>query len=288
MVQRAQRVKSASTDPVNRSLRQRNKPFGNATRGTTNPNRLRRVDRWLAGPQVWRLRRDSMPGRPPVVVDLGYGGSPTTAVELYARIHAVCPEAHVSGIEIEPARVLIAKPLEHEGLDFRVGGFEIPVAGQVTMIRAFNVLRQYDEADVRLIWATVCSRLSPHGIFVDGTCDEIGRRSTWIALDPSGPVSLTISMRFGSFELPSNVAERLPKALIHHNVPGEKINDFLAALDKHWLSGASLAAFGNRQRWLRMCQLMYDDGWPVVRSRSRWRLGELSVAWSGVDPGPKT
>lgn len=278
VVQRAQRVKSSSNDPAMRAARQRNKPFGNVTRGTTNTNRLRRVDRWLAGPQAWRLRSEAAP----LVVDLGYGGSPATAVELYSRIHAVCPSAHVTGIEIEPERVRIAKPLEHEGLDFRVGGFEIPVPGQPTMVRAFNVLRQYDEADVKLIWATVCSRLSPHGIFVDGTCDEIGRRSTWVALGVDGPQSFTISLRFGAFELPSDVAERLPKALIHHNVPGEKIHTFLQALDKHWLAGATLAPFGNRQRWLRMCQGMHDDGWPVVRAPSRWRLGELTVAWTAV------
>jgi hypothetical protein len=285
VVQRAQRVKGSSADPAQRTqLRQRNKPFGNVTRGTTNPNRLRRVDRWLAGPEVWRLRIDQLPGTSPLVVDLGYGGSPTTAVELYTRMSKAFPDVHVTGIEIEPERVRLAKPLEHAGLDFRVGGFEIPVPGEATMVRAFNVLRQYDEADVRLIWATVCSRLSPHGIFVDGTCDEIGRRSTWVALERSGPVSLTISLRFGAFELPSDVAERLPKALIHHNMPGEKIHGFLQALDKHWLAGAPLASFGNRQRWLSMCKNMHDDGWPVTLSPSRWRLGELSVAWAAVDP----
>lgn len=284
VVQRAQRVKDASTDPSKRAARRRGKPFGNATRGTTNPNRLRRVDRWLAGPQAWRLRGENHP----LVIDLGYGGAPTTAVELYSRIHAVCPSAHVTGIEIEPERVRIAKPLEHEGLDFCVGGFEIPVPGRPSMVRAFNVLRQYDEADVQLIWLTVCSRLAPHGIFVDGTCDEIGRRSTWVALDGTGPMSLTISLRFGGFTLPSDIAERLPKALIHHNMPGEKIHDFLQALDKYWLAGAPLAPFGNRQRWLSMCQRMYDAGWPVVRSPSRWRLGELTVDWAAVAPVPAT
>lgn len=280
MVQRAQRVKNTSADPAARVARQRNKPFGNVTRGTTNPNRLRRVDRWLAGPQAWRLRYDANP----LVIDLGYGGAPTTAVELYARMQAVCPTVHVTGIEIEPERVLVAKPLEHPGLDFRVGGFEIPVQGQVAMVRAFNVLRQYDEADVALIWDTICSRLSPHGIFVDGTCDEIGRRSSWVALGRSGPLSLTISLRFGAFELPSDVAERLPKALIHHNVPGERIYEFLQALDQYWLAGAQLAPFGHRQRWLAMCQKMFDAGWPVVRDPARWRLGELTVAWSAVEP----
>lgn len=282
MVQRAQRVKTAAGDPeISAGSRRRSgKPFGNVTRGTTNPNRLRRVDRWLASSQAWRLRRDTRP----LVIDLGYGGAPVTAVELYSRMSAVCPDVHVTGVEIEPERVRIAKRLEHGGLDFCVGGFEIPVPGTATMVRAFNVLRQYDEADVRLIWGTVCSRLSPHGIFVDGTCDEIGRRSTWVALDRNGPLSLTISLRFGAFALPSDIAERLPKALIHHNVPGQKIHDFLQALDSQWIAAAPLAAFGNRQRWMTMCQKMYDAGWPVVRDPHRWRLGELTVDWAAVTP----
>lgn len=282
MVQRAERVKASSANPG--TGRQRNKPFGNVTRGTTNPNRLRRVDRWLAGPQSWRLRRDLIQGHPARVIDLGYGGAPTTAVELFTRVRAVCPQAQITGVEIEPDRVLRAKPLEREGLDFRVGGFEIPVDGSVTMVRAFNVLRQYEEADVPLIWDTVRSRLSPNGIFVDGTCDEIGRRTTWVAIDSTGPISLSISLRFGAFALPSDVAERLPKALIHHNVPGEKIHTFLQALDQKWLAGAPFASFGHRQRWLRMCQSMYDAGWPVERDHARWRLGELTVNWDAVDP----
>lgn len=49
------------------------KPVGTITRGTTSPNRLRRVDRWLAGPQAWRLRRRT---DVPVVVDIGFGDSP--------------------------------------------------------------------------------------------------------------------------------------------------------------------------------------------------------------------
>ncbi len=290
MVQRAQRVSQASTGPAQRdtvprgAARSRSKPFGNATRGTTNPNRLRRVDRWLAGPEAWRLRHDWTAGARPLVVDLGYGSSPTTAVELHHRIRAACPDAHVTGIEIEPERVRAATALAREGLDFRVGGFEIPAPVNATMVRAFNVLRQYDEADVRLIWDTVRSRLTPNGIFVDGTCDEIGRRSTWVALDAAGPQSLTISMRFGAFDLPSDVAERLPKALIHHNVAGERVHGFLQALDRHWLAGASLAPFGHRQRWMHMCQKMYDAGWPVTRNPSRWRLGELTVAWTAVTP----
>lgn len=283
MVQKAERVAPARAGNQSRGgAAKSGKPIGNVTRGTTNPNRMRRLDRWLAGPQAWRLRRAT----DPLVVDLGYGASPATAVELFERLSAVRADVRVAGIEIEPARVSAAKALEHTGLSFHVGGFEIPVPGQPVIVRAFNVLRQYEEADVAAIWSLVQGRLSPDGLFIDGTCDEIGRRVTWVALDAGGPLSLSISMRFGGFALPSEIAERLPKALIHRNVPGEKIHGFLQALDKAWLDAAPLAAFGNRQRWTAMCRSMLDGGWPVQDGPSRWRLGELTVGWDAVAPSP--
>src|SRR5688572_11780287 len=256
------------------------RPVGNVTRGTTNPNRMRRLDRWLIGPQAWRLRSAT----DPLVVDLGYGASPATAVELFERLAAVRPDVRVCGIEIEPDRVLAAKALERPGLSFLVGGFELPVPGRPILVRAFNVLRQYEEADVPGIWRLVQDRLAPDGLFIDGTCDEIGRRVTWIALDAARPLTLSMSMRFGSFQLPSEVAERLPKALIHRNVPGERVHALLQAMDQAWLESAPLASFGNRQRWTAMCRALLDGGWPVHDGPSRWRLGELTVGWEAVAP----
>ncbi len=257
------------------------KPIGNITRGTTNPNRMRRLDRWLTGPQAWRLRTAG----DPLVVDLGYGATPTTAVELFDRLSTVRPDVRVWGIEIEPERVRAATALERPGLGFLLGGFELPVQGRPVLVRAFNVLRQYEEADVEGIWQLVQGRLSPEGLFIDGTCDEIGRRLTWIAVGRQGPLSLSISMRFGSFDLPSEAAERLPKALIHRNVPGEAVHALLQAMDKAWLDSAPLQPFGNRQRWISMCSALREDGWPVQDGASRWRLGEITVDWEAVTPG---
>jgi hypothetical protein len=277
VVQKAERV----THPITGVSRaNRGRPVGNVTRGTTNPNRMRRLDRWLAGPQAWRLRSAA----DPLGVDLGYGASPATAVELFERLAAVRPDVRVCGIEIEPDRVLAAKALERPGLSFLVGGFELPVPGRPVLVRAFNVLRQYEEADVPGIWRLVQDRLAPDGLFIDGTCDEIGRRVTWIALDAARPLTLSMSMRFGSFQLPSEVAERLPKALIHRNVPGERVHGLLQAMDKAWLESAPLASFGNRQRWTAMCRTLLDGGWPVHDGPSRWRLGELTVGWEAVAP----
>ncbi|WP_460935200.1 class I SAM-dependent methyltransferase [Phycicoccus ginsengisoli] len=261
------------------------RPVGTVTRGTTNPNRLRRVDRWLAGPQAWRLRT---PSAPPVVVDLGYGASPVTAVELHDRLLRVRADVQVVGVEIDPGRVEAGRPLAREGLSFRLGGFEVPLAkgARATVVRAFNVLRQYDEDEVADAWRTVQARLTDDGLLVDGTCDELGRRSTWVAVDRTGPVSLTLSWRLRGLQAPSEIAERLPKALIHRNVPGEPVHTWLSALDRAWAHAAHHASFGARQRFLATVETLRDEGWPVHDTAARWRLGEVTVAWEAVSPLP--
>lgn len=269
---------------------------GNITRGTTNTNRLRRVDRWIATQQILRTTDD------PLVVDLGYGASATTPVELATRLSRIREDIEVVGIEIDPARVTDAQSeLEQwissgyitaesaHRVSFRQGGFETPLpAGRTAaIIRAFNVLRQYDEAEVAAAWDLMVSRLQPDGMVVEGTCDEIGRISTWIALTAEGPQTLTISVKLSTLDLPSIVAERLPKALIHHNVPGEPIYDFLTQLDKAWLTQAPLSAFGATQRWVATVQSMKEQGWPIRGSKSRWKLGELTVDYAAIAPrGP--
>ena len=62
----------------------RARALGLPTRGTTNANRLRRVDRWLLATQVPRLRDAARP----LVVDLGYGSSAVTTLELVERLGA--------------------------------------------------------------------------------------------------------------------------------------------------------------------------------------------------------
>ncbi|MEU6380954.1 class I SAM-dependent methyltransferase [Streptomyces sp. NPDC046909] len=255
------------------------RPVGTVTRGTTNPNRLRRMDRWIAAVHGGELRRAA----DPVAVDLGYGAAPWTAVELLARLRTVAPRARVVGVEIEPARVAAAKPYEREGLEFRHGGFEIPVPQRPMLIRAANVLRQYDEGEVAEVWGRLCARLAPGGLLVEGTCDEIGRRHVWVALGAEGPRTVTFATRLGSLERPSDLAERLPKALIHRNVPGEPVHAFLRDFDRAWAAAAPYASYGARQRWMRAVRDLTAE-WPVVDGPVRWRQGEVTLAWGALAP----
>ncbi|MFC5722595.1 class I SAM-dependent methyltransferase [Streptomyces gamaensis] len=256
------------------------RPVGSATRGTTNPNRLRRMDRWIAAAHAPALRRAA----DPVAVDLGYGAAPWTAVELLDRLRAVRPDAEVLGVEIDPARVAAARPYERAGLSFAHGGFEVPLPGRrPLLIRAANVLRQYDEDEVAAVWARLCARLDPDGLLVEGTCDEVGRRHVWVALGPEGPRTVTFATRLGSLAAPSDLAERLPKALIHRNVPGEPVHAFLRDFDRAWAAAAPYASLGARQRWIRTAAALRAD-WPLADDARRWRQGELTVRWGALAP----
>ena len=273
----ARRCASAGAYP--RGMSSRARPVGTVTRGTTNPNRLRRMDRWIGVTLGAELRR----AVDPVVVDLGYGAAPWTAVELLRHLRGVAPRVRVVGVEIEPERVAAAKPYEREGLVFVHGGFEVPVPERPVLIRAANVLRQYGEEEVAGVWERLCGRLAPGGVVVDGTCDEIGRLHVWIALGGEGARTVTFAARLGSLERPSELAARLPKALIHRNVPGEGVHAFLRDFDRAWASAAPLASYGARQRWMRAVRQVAGD-WPVVDGPRRWREGEVTVAWGALAP----
>ncbi|HEY2643030.1 MAG TPA: class I SAM-dependent methyltransferase, partial [Galbitalea sp.] len=153
---------------------------GRITRGTTGVNRLRRIDRWIATLPVLRT------AEVPLVVDLGYGARATTALELHERLRKVRPDVRIVGIEIDPERVRAAKTEERPGVTFRQGGFEIP-GERPTIIRAMNVLRQYDEREVANAWHKMVERLQPNGVLVEGTCNEIGRVCSWVAVTSEGP-----------------------------------------------------------------------------------------------------
>ena len=316
------------------------RPDGEITRGTTNSGRLRRADRWITQTQ----RSVLLAAGGPLIVDLGFGASLVTTLELYRRVRAVAPDAEVTGLEIDPARVMSASSQlaalraagdELPGLSFVTGGFELPVPRRPVLVRAFNVLRQYPEERVWTAWSRLRAGLADGGILVEGTCDEIGRRAVWVTLParpeiretpsrqaavreigagqaaarqavggqaaagqaaagrPSargsgGQALITFAARLASLERPSDLAERLPKALIHRNVPGEPVHQFLRDFDRAWDHAAPYSAFGPRQRWLTAVASVSAD-WPVLRyppygGPRRWRLGELTLPWAALAP----
>lgn len=92
------------------------RPIGVITRGTTGFNRLRRCDRWMAHhPLIQQaLRRTS----DPIALDVGYGASFTTTVEWARWLRTMRDDVRVTGLEIDPERVLPPR----DGVTFELGG----------------------------------------------------------------------------------------------------------------------------------------------------------------------
>ena len=256
------------------NFRRTTKPIGVITRGTTGFNRLRRCDRWVYyNPEL----RSTINATGALALDVGYGASYTTTCEWARWLRRINPDITVVGLEIDPERVLPPR----EGVRFELGGFEL--AGyRPQLVRAFNVLRQYDVTQVVDAWKLVCSKLAPSGVFIEGTCDELGRLATWVLLDATGPKSLTLAWQSHALSRPSDIAERLPKILIHRNIPGEKIHALLNEMDTCWDKTAGFASFGPRIRWRETRKLLAESV-PMTRQRSV-RDNQITVPWEVVAP----
>jgi hypothetical protein len=201
-----------------------NKRVGQATRGKTALNRLRQVDIYLllAWPEV--LRR---PGA--WVVDLGYGAYPWTALEMWERWRPLNPSLQLLGLEIDPERVARAQAMPHPpGVAFALGGFNVgaymsQMKPGAQVIRAYNVLRQYDEDQVGPALALMAEALAPGGLLIEGTSTPSGN---WVAFDlyqktPAGLIHRALVFGTNFREPPGPLSAEafqaiLPKRLIHH------------------------------------------------------------------------
>jgi hypothetical protein len=210
------------------------KPLGQPTRGKTAPNRLRKTDTFLAVAYAEFVRR--MPG---LYVDLGYGAFPLTSVETLHRLRRLNPKLRVLGVEIDPERVAAAWPFAQPGLEFRRGGFNLPLESgeRAGVIRAFNVLRQYDEAAVADALVSLTSALTPGGLLIEGTSDPTGRLMTFNLFqkaDGLRRISLVLCPTLRADFSPRQLQAVLPKNFIHHARPGGPIDQFFSAWHASW------------------------------------------------------
>jgi len=233
--------------PVSRRARlepRPGRPLGQVTRGKTAPNRLRKTDTFLAVayPDFIRHARG-------LYVDLGYGAYPVTSVETLHRLRRINPRLRVLGVEIDPQRVAEARPFREPGLEFRLGGFNLPLmpGEAVSVVRAFNVLRQYEEPEVEKALAALTASLTEGGLIVEGTSDPMGRLLTFnlfqkIAAADTRPerVALVLAPTLHADFLPRQFQAVLPKNFIHHAEPGGPIDRFFAAWHAAWQHARAL------------------------------------------------
>ena len=72
-------------------------------------------------------------------------------------------------------------PWQDEITQFRLGGFNVPLQHNesIRMMRAFNVLRQYEEHQVLAAWQSIALKMECGGLIIEGTSDPFGKR--WVA-----------------------------------------------------------------------------------------------------------
>lgn len=284
---------------------QRRKPQGQATRGKTAQNRLRRVDLFFARYDPSLLRRSDGAFAEALFVDLGYGAEPFTTLETARRLRKLNPQLRLLGVEIDRERVAAAQPYAGPLTDFRVGGFNLPLVqdggGQreaVRAIRALNVLRQYEESEVAPAYIALAEGVLPGGLLVEGTSDPYGR--LWVANvlrrrpDPAEPLAagartanavallweaeaLVFSTNFRWGFDPAQFQPVLPKNCIHRMRPGEPIYNLMEA----WKAAARRTlperAWGLRRWFSASLHALAADGFDVVL-HGRWpALGFLIV-----------
>jgi len=246
-------------------MARRLKPLGQPTRGKTAPNRLRKTDTFLALAYPEFVRH-----MPSLYVDLGYGAYPITSVETLHRLRRLNPNLRVLGVEIDPQRVAEAVPFAEPGLEFRLGGFNLPLQpGEcVSVLRAFNVLRQYDEAEVEGALVALSESLTEAGLIIEGTSDPLGRLLAFNVYQlgereagpplsrrksPSGEggrggeglrlkrLAFVLAPTLRADFVPRQFQAVLPKNFIHHAEPGGAIDQFFAAWQAAWHAARSQA-----------------------------------------------
>lgn len=220
------------------------KIIGHETRGKTALNRLRRVDNFLMLYDEEIIRLPSSPKYLYTFIDVGYGAYPYTTLESAWRFRQISPSLYVIGIEIDMERVRFAKEYTDTITDFRHGGFNIPLRKRedgreekAKCIRAFNVLRQYDEKNVESSYALMAAHLIEGGLIIEGTSDPLGRM--WVAHilrkreNRLEREALVFSTNYKAPFHPKTFQTILPKSLIHRVIPGENIYNFFLIGNEH-------------------------------------------------------
>jgi hypothetical protein len=258
------------------------RPLGQPTRGKTAPNRLRKTDTFLAVAFPEFVRH--MPG---LYVDLGYGFFPITSVETLHRLRRLNPALRVLGVEIDPQRVAAAQPFAEPGLEFRLGGFNLPLwPGEgVSVIRAFNVLRQYDESAVEAALEALAQPLTPAGLILEGTSDPLGRLLTFnlFQLQPGGlaRTALVLAPSLSLGFQPRGFQAVLPKNFIHHAERGGPIDRFFAAWNAAWQHARGLSTEPRKVFAQAALHLSDHYGYSLDRRPALLRRGFLILgpAW---------
>ncbi|MEZ4675930.1 MAG: hypothetical protein R2932_17020 [Caldilineaceae bacterium] len=206
-------------------------------------------------------------------------------MESAARFRRLNPTLPVLGVEIDGERVATALPYADSITHFRLGGFNLPLqpGETVRLVRAFNVLRQYDEAAVADAYAMLAQQVLPGGLLIEGTSDPFGRiwtahvlrrhadSQTWLH------ESTVFSTNFRTEFDPAEFQTILPKNLIHHMVPGEPIYAFFQEWKQATLESIGAKTWGMQPWFAASARTLATRGY-AIDTRRRW-LNRGYLVW---------
>lgn len=256
--------------------------MGHHTRGKTASNRLRRVDNFILLYEPSLLSRTDSGYANSMFVDLGYGSDARTTLESASRFRRVNPDLKILGVEIDKERVEAALPFANDTTFFRLGGFNLPLQDgeTVRLIRAFNVLRQYEEKDFAPAYERLTQYVLPGGLMIEGTSDPFG--SIWCAnvvrKEETGDwrfEALVFSTNFRSGFDVNQFQTILPKNLIHRVAKGEPIYDFFEAWKQSAQETSHAKTFGAKQWFITTAELLAQKGYQINLQRKFLSKGYL-------------
>jgi hypothetical protein len=202
-------------------------------------------------------------------VDLGYGAEATTTLESAERFRKLNPTLPVLGVEIDPFRVASAQSYAESLTAFRLGGFNLPLlpSETVRLIRAFNVLRQYEETDFAPAYERLGQYMLPGGLMIEGTSDPFGR--IWAAnvvrkMETGWNFeALVFSTNFRLGFDPAQFQSVLPKNYIHHMMPGQVIYNFIKSWKQSTAETSHAKVWGERQWFIASAEALAGKGFSV-------------------------
>ncbi len=260
------------------------KPEGQPTRGKTAANRLRRADNFILLYEPALLTRTDGLFAASLFVDLGFGFDPRTTLESAARFRRVNPSLPIIGVEIDKERVKAALSYADEITHFRLGGFNLPLqpGESVRLIRAFNVLRQYEEKDFVSAYERLAQYVLPGGLMIEGTSTPFGQlwAANVVRRMGDGSWKMEALVFSTNFRLGFDVEEFqtiLPKNFIHHVVKGEPIYDFFEAWKKSAAETSAAKVYGVRQWFITAAESLAAKGFRID-PKKKW-LSKGYLIW---------
>ncbi len=222
----------------------------------------------MAALDAWLVEngRELLDGRG-AIVDVGYGESPVTTLELARAVRSVTPSLRVVGVDRTAS--------ESTELELLQGDFATCAAlGPTAVVRAMNVLRGYREEQVPAIHQALGAALLEGGLVLEGSSDTDGhvtvvsllrRRAGALARE-----ALLFHTDFSRGFSPWLFRDWLPRDLRRRAQPGTAIH----ALLTRWDEGAKGST--PRERFLSSV--------PGVLEGTAWELEHGFARWTALSP----